>query len=40
MAAMVYLLAMLRKGRLNARTLTVAAVFYAVFGLCLIPILS
>jgi cation:H+ antiporter len=40
MAAMVYLLAMLRKGRLTARTLTVAAVFYAVFGLCLIPILS
>ncbi|GAA0317847.1 hypothetical protein NE235_06455 [Actinoallomurus spadix] len=40
MAAMVYLLAMLRSGRLNARSLTVAAAFYAVFGLCLIPILS
>jgi cation:H+ antiporter len=40
MAAMVFLLAMLRTGRLTARTLTLAAGFYAVFGLCLIPILS
>ncbi|MEV0402326.1 sodium:calcium antiporter [Actinoallomurus sp. NPDC050550] len=40
MAAMVFLLAMLRTGRFNARTLTLAAGFYAVFGLCLIPILS
>jgi cation:H+ antiporter len=40
MAAMVFLLAMLRTGRLTARTLTMAAAFYAVFGLCLIPVLS
>ncbi|MEV5709594.1 sodium:calcium antiporter [Actinoallomurus sp. NPDC052274] len=40
MAAMVYLLALLWKGRLSGRTLTVAAVFYAIFGLCLIPVLS
>jgi cation:H+ antiporter len=40
MAAMVYLLMMLRRGRLTARSLTVSAAFYVVFGLALIPVLS
>ncbi|MCO5996835.1 sodium:calcium antiporter [Actinoallomurus rhizosphaericola] len=40
MAAMVYLLTMLWRGRLTARSLTVATVFYVVFGLGLIPILA
>jgi cation:H+ antiporter len=40
MAAIVFLLMRLRSGRLTARSLTMAAGFYAVFGLCLILILS
>jgi cation:H+ antiporter len=38
-AAMVFLLFALRSGRLTAKTLTLAAAFYGLFALCLIPML-
>jgi cation:H+ antiporter len=38
-AAMVFLLAALRSGRFTAKTLTLAAAFYGVFALCLVPML-
>jgi cation:H+ antiporter len=38
-AAMVFLLTALRSGRLTAKTLTLAAAFYGVFALCLVPML-
>jgi cation:H+ antiporter len=37
--AIVYLLALLRAGKFNARTLSAAALFYAAFAACLVPIL-
>ncbi|MEV6925623.1 sodium:calcium antiporter [Dactylosporangium sp. NPDC051485] len=40
MAAIVYLLLLLRAGKFNAKTLTVAAVFYLAFAACLIPVLA
>jgi cation:H+ antiporter len=40
MAAIVYLLVMMRLRRFNARTLSLAAVFYLAFAACLIPILT
>lgn len=39
MAAMAFLLAVLRSGRLTARTLASAAAFYGLFALCLVPLL-
>lgn len=39
MAAIVYLLILLRLGRFNAKTLSWAALFYAGFAICLIPVL-
>jgi cation:H+ antiporter len=38
-AAMAFLLFALRSGRLTAKTLTLAAAFYGLFALCLIPML-
>jgi hypothetical protein len=40
MAAMLFLLLALRTGRLGARTLTAASVFYLLFALCLVPMLT
>ncbi len=40
MAAIGYLLVLMRTGRLTARTLTLAAAFYVAFAVCLVPILS
>jgi cation:H+ antiporter len=40
MAGIVYLLFLLRTKRFNARTLSLAAVFYLTFAACLIPILT
>jgi cation:H+ antiporter len=39
MAAIVYLLVLLRTGRFNARTLSVAVWFYLVFAVGLVPLL-
>ncbi|MFG2041527.1 sodium:calcium antiporter [Dactylosporangium sp. NPDC048998] len=40
MVAIVYLLGLLRAGKFNARTLTVASVFYLAFAASLIPVLT
>jgi cation:H+ antiporter len=39
MAAIGYLLVLLKTGRFSAKTLSLAAVFYLLFAACLIPIL-
>jgi cation:H+ antiporter len=39
MVAIVYLLVLLKTGRFNAKTLSLAAVFYLIFAACLIPLL-
>jgi cation:H+ antiporter len=40
MVAIGYLLALLRAGKFNARTLSFAAVFYLAFAVCLVPVLA
>ncbi|MBM0236272.1 hypothetical protein JNW88_02415 [Micromonospora sp. ATA32] len=40
MAAIIYLLILLRAGKFNPRTLAFAAVFYLAFAAALVPVLS
>ncbi|MGH3903380.1 MAG: sodium:calcium antiporter [Pseudonocardiaceae bacterium] len=40
MAAIVYLLILLRTGRFNAKTMSLAGVFYLAFAACLVPIVT
>jgi cation:H+ antiporter len=39
-AAIIYLLFLLRTGRFSAKTMSFAALFYAAFALCLVPVLT